>query len=123
MAKVSSCDSLSLFCSRMIGCSSGKLNRMMEIGSDRMEGEFNLVHITKQLRNLKLMLKEQSLLNEELRIITKNSGKNVIELDSEPDESSNSDLEELRLNMVNEIMSAQNSRTHLSLQPSQISID
>ena len=96
---------------------------MMEIGSDRMEGEFNLVHITKQLRNLKLMLKKQSLLNEELRIIIKNSGKNVIELDSEPDESSNSDLEELRLNMVNEIMSAQNSRTHLSLQPSQISID
>ena len=77
---------------------------MIEIGSDRMEGEFNLVHITKQLRNLKLMLKEQLLLNEELKILTKNSGKNVIDLDSEADKSSDSDLEELRLRLVNEIM-------------------
>ena len=87
----------------MIGCSSGKLNRMMEIGTDRMEGEFNLVHITKQLRNLKLMLKEQQLLNEEMKILTKNSGKNVIELDSEPQFlHPQPDLEELRLRMVND---------------------
>ena len=79
---------------------------MIEIGSDRMESEFNLVHITKQLRNLKLMLKEQHLLNEELKTLTKNSGKNVINLDSEADKSSDSDLEEMRLQLVNEIMSA-----------------
>ena len=69
------------------------------------------------------MLKEQQLLNEEMKILTKNSGKNVIELDSEREETSNSDLEELRLRMVNEIMAEQKSSNHLSLQPSQISID
>ena len=69
------------------------------------------------------MLKEQQLLNEEMKILTKNSGKNVIELDSEREETSNSDLEELRLRMVNEIMSEQKSSNHLSLQHSQISID
>ena len=94
---------------------------MIDIGSDRMESEFNLVHITKQLRNLKLMLKEQNILNEELKILTKYSGKNVINLDSEAEKSSNSEeLEEMRLQLVNEIMTAQKRTTNLSLRPSRI---
>ena len=56
--KVSLCDGIILFWERFFGCTGGKLGKLMDIGTDRMEGEFNIVHITKQLRNLKLMLRE-----------------------------------------------------------------
>ena len=63
------------------------------------------------------------MINEDLKVLTKNSGKNVIELDSEPEKTSESELEEMRLRLVNEIRAAQKSKKSLSLQPSQVSID
>ena len=43
------------------------------------------------------------MINEDIKVLTKNSGKNVIELDSEPEKTSESELEEMRLRLVNEI--------------------
>lgn len=83
-------------------CKTGKLGKLMDIGSHRIEHEFNLVHITKQLRNLKIILKEQKLINEEMKLLVKNQGKNVIELSSDcsDNESDYSNLSEMREKLV-----------------------
>ena len=48
------------------------------------------------------------MLNDEYKVIAKNTGKNVINLDSESESScSSSDLEEMRMNLVKEILAAQ----------------
>ena len=58
-----------------------KLEKLIEIGSDKIEGELDVIKIMNDLRNLKILLK-YSLMTKDVKQKIKYTGKNVIDLDS-----------------------------------------
>ena len=79
-----------LYCDKCWSKSKKKrLDRLLEQGSKRIEGELNIVKILNDLRNLKILLKN-SILTKEIKEKIAHTGKNIIDLDSESSESSNS---------------------------------
>lgn len=65
------------------GCWSkkAKLEKLVEIGSEKIEGELDVIKIMNDLRNLKILLK-YSIMTKEVKQKIKFTGKNVIDLDS-----------------------------------------
>ena len=62
-----------------------KLEKLVELGSDKIEGELNVVNIMNDLRNLKIMLKH-SIMTKEVKRKIKLTGKNIIDLDTSSDD-------------------------------------
>lgn len=87
--KISIKDSFMLYTSEIFGrcfcdfCWSKKkkLQKLKEMGADKIEGELNIVKIMNYLRNFKVVLKN-SLLTKDVKEKIKHTGKNLIELDS-----------------------------------------
>lgn len=59
---------------------------MMNLGGERLDAEFDLVKITKQLRNLKELMREKQLWVQPLKYSIKHTGMNVIKLDSDDED-------------------------------------
>ena len=99
--KINFKDSLLLYLSNWFGmCYSKKcwnkktkLQKLIDVGSDKMESELNVINIMNDLRNLKIMLKSTFMTKEVKRKI-KLTGKNVIDLDTSSDESNDDQLED-----------------------------
>ena len=69
----------------------------MDLGSQKIEGELNVVKIMNDLRNLKILLKN-TLLTKEIKDKISHTGKNIIDLDSESSDSSNSGHRDIKFN-------------------------
>ena len=80
----------------------------MDLGGERLETEFDLVKITKQLRNLKELMNEKGIWDKSLKFAIKHSGMNVIKLDGDRDDPHNSGiyshLDLVREDTVNQVM-------------------
>ena len=66
-----------------------KLQKLMNIGSNKIEDELNVVKIMNDLRNLKILLKNMCL-TKDVKDKIRHTGKNIIDLDSESSDSSQS---------------------------------
>ena len=71
----------------------------MDVGSDKIEDELNVVKIMNDLRNLKILLENTYLTNAVMDKI-KHTGNNIIDLDSESSSDSHSDDKEKSLETV-----------------------
>ena len=78
---------LGLFYTKGCWRKKAKLQKLVEVGTDKIEGELNIVSIMNDLRNLKIVLKH-SLMTKEVKKKLKLTGKNIIDLDTSSDESS-----------------------------------
>ena len=87
IAKVSTCDSIGLFLQRIFCLSGGKLGKLLDIGSERIDSEFDVVKIAKRLRYFKVILKEADIINDKIKTLAKSRGISVIDLSSEKDSS------------------------------------
>lgn len=89
--KVSAWNSFRLFWQRLVcccctqECRGGKLTKLLDIGGERLETEFDVVKIVRQLRNLKELMSEKKIWDNSLKFAIKHTGMNVIELDSVED--------------------------------------
>lgn len=79
-----------------------KLNRLIELGSKRIDGELNVVKIMNDLRNLKILLKSV-VMTKEIKDKISHTGKNIIDIDSESSDSSNSGHRGIRFNSFQEM--------------------
>ena len=70
-----------------------KLEKLVDLGTNKIEEELNVVKIMNDLRNLKIMLKH-SIMTKELKKKIKLTGKNIIDLDTSSDDSSKHDSEQ-----------------------------
>lgn len=80
---MSACSSIILFFQRIFCCRGGKLGKLIDEGSNRIDREFDVVKIVKRLRNLKIILKEVDIISDSLKAVVKSKGINVIDLDSD----------------------------------------
>ena len=69
-----------------------KAEKVISKGEEMLDNEFNIIKIIKNLRDLKLLLKEQGKMTKETKIKIQNSGKSIIAISDS--ESSSSDEEE-----------------------------
>ena len=74
---------MSLLIRQTFCCSSGKLGKLAEIGSEKMDKEFNIVRIIRKLRLLEIILKDSNMMTKEKKFTAKNKGPNIIRLDSD----------------------------------------
>lgn len=63
-----------------------KLQKLYEIGSEKLEGEMNIVKIIKNLKFLRVLMKKH-LADENLQFEIRHDPKNVIDLDAKTEES------------------------------------
>ena len=54
----------------------------MEMGSERMDEEFDMVKIVRDLRNFKMLLERHKLVDTKLQFLIDNQDLNVLEIDS-----------------------------------------
>ena len=71
----------------------------MDIGSDKIEDELDVVKIMNDLRNLKILLKNMCM-TKDVKDKIRHTGKNIIELDSESSDSSQSSQKEVSVDSV-----------------------
>ena len=69
-----------------------KLEKLVDLGTKKIDGELKVVNIMNDLRNLKIMLKH-SIMTKEVKKKIKLTGKNIIDLDTSSDDSSKHDSE------------------------------
>lgn len=62
------------------------MQKLYEIGSDKLEGEMNIVKIIKNLKFLRVLMKKH-LADENLQFEIRHDPKNVIDLDAKTEES------------------------------------
>lgn len=73
-----------------------KLQKLLDVGNDKMDGELDVINIMNDLRNLKIML-TFSIMTRQVREKIQYTGKNIIDLDtSSSDDCAAKDIESKR---------------------------
>ena len=60
-----------------------RLYRMLELGEERVDKEFNIVKIVRGLRNLNLLMREEGFRDKLLKYRIANLGTNIIDIDTD----------------------------------------
>ena len=80
-------DTIEIFVSNMLGCSKfkflwqdSKLIKLFDKASEKIDKELNVVKVIRNLRNLKILIKN-TFMNDEMKEEIKYSNKNIIDLE------------------------------------------
>jgi len=74
------------------------MNRLYKLGKNRLQSEFNISKLIKNLRYLKILIKN-SFMNEKINFMIYHSNKNILDIDADKYEAS--DYEEKKENTIN----------------------